>query len=118
MGDFGDFVKEAFVGAPGLPTTAPLSDRVEATDRRMRTVSTLTWLGAFVGAGAAVWMAVLLLGDSDYATGTLVFFGAVFVWGIVVVAMVKTWHFQMQSNSQVMKEILRLQDQQPPPPAP
>ena len=41
----------------------------------------------------------------------LVLYGALFTWAIVAIAMVKLWHFQVQSHTATQKELLRIQHQ-------
>ena len=114
MGDFGDLVRETLVGAPGLgpgPRQLELDERTERLDRRMRTVNWLLWLGVVFGAALAI-VAVVLLATADDSTATkwLVLWGALFVWGILIIAVVKLWHFQMQSDTALAKELFRTQE--------
>ena len=105
MSEFRVLIRETINGDPGLGPALDevgLDERVDALDQRMRTVNSLFWLGGLVGAAIAIGMVVLLAGADD-ATKTkwLVLYGALFVWGILIVAMVKLWHFQMQSHTRL-----------------
>lgn len=113
MSDFIDLIEETFAGNPGLRPgldEVALEERVGALDERMRTVGHLTWLSVPLMFAIALIM-VLLLVTADAGTDIkwLVLYGAVFVWAMLVIAMVKLWHFQMQSDIAMRKEILRTQ---------
>lgn len=113
MSDFTDLVRETFSGSPGLPpglSETPLETRVAALDERMKTVGSMTWIGVTVMFVIAIVMiALLVTADPGTEAKWLVLDGALFVWAIVAIAMVKLWHFQMQSETAMMKEILRVQ---------
>ncbi len=110
MSDFADLVRETFTGTPGLPPVEPLETRVAALDRRMKTVGSMTWIGVTVGFVVAVVMVVLLVTAAPSTeVKWLVLEGTVIVWAVVAIAMIKLWHFQMQSDVATMKEILRVQ---------
>lgn len=73
-------------------------------------MNTSTWVVAAVGAVVAIIMIVLLVGaDAHTETRWLVLDGAVLLWAMLVIAMVKLWHFRMLSATSIQKEILRSQ---------
>ncbi len=113
MSDFTDLIQETFGRAPGLRPgldEMPLGDRVDALDERMKTVGNLTWISVPLMFVIALIMIVLLAtAEPTVEVKWLVLEGAVFVWAMLVVAVVKLWHFQMQSDIATMKEILRIQ---------
>ena len=110
MSDFIDLIRETFAGTPGLPDEQSLDDRVAALDRRMKTVGSMTWIGVTIMfAIAIVTIGLLIAADADTETKWLILYGSLFVWAIVAIAMIKLWHFQMQSDTAAMKEILRIQ---------
>ena len=113
MSDFYAMIRETFSGSPGLPPgldAVSLDERVAALDTRMRTVNSVTWLGALVMLGVAILGLVLLLGaDAGTEVKWLVFYGVLIVWAVMAIAMVKLWHFNMQAETAAMKEILRNQ---------
>ena len=110
MSDFADLIRETFAGTPGLPDQQPLEVRVAALDTRMKTVGSMTWIGVTLMFIIAIAMIVLLVGaGSSTEIKWLVLQGALFMWAIVAIAMIKLWHFQMQSDTAAMKEILRTQ---------
>lgn len=113
MSDFTDLIEETFGGAPGLPPdleTVPLEDRVAALDTRMKTVSNMTWISVPVMFVIALVMILLIVtAEPTSEVKWLVLEGAVFAWAIIAIAMIKLWHFQMQSDIAMMKEILRVQ---------
>jgi hypothetical protein len=113
MSDFADLVQVTFGGSPGLRPgleDEPLDDRIEALDTRMHTVSNITWIGVPLTFVIALVM-LLLIATAEPTTEAkwLVLESAVFVWAIIAIAMIKLWHFQMQSDVAMMKETLRIQ---------
>ena len=113
MSDFADLVRETLRGSAGLPPgldEQPLGRKVAALDQRMRTVSAITWGSVtFMAILGLIMFILLLTADQATETKTLVLYGAIFLWSALAIAMAKLWHFQMQSDTAAMKEILRAQ---------
>jgi small-conductance mechanosensitive channel len=113
MNEFGNMIKEAFLGLEAfdaLPGKAEIQKSIEAFDRRERTMRVLTWVSVFL-------MAALLIGvvvswfqaGADASTKELLTHLALFTFSLTGIGLMKIWFFVMQFQIATLRELKRTQ---------
>jgi hypothetical protein len=113
MKEFGEMLKEAFVGEEPFdpsPGRALLEASIDKFDRRMRTVRYMSWFGV-VFMGAVMFYAVYSFFDAppEAETKKLILWASLFLWSNIGVGMLKFFLMMMINDIGLRKELKRTQ---------
>ena len=113
MKEFGEMLKEAFVGEEPFdprPERSALEGSIAKFDRRMRTVRHMAWFAvSFMGAVMIFAAAQFFRAPEGASAKTIALWVSLFFFASMTVGMAKFWFAMMHNDIALRKELKRTQ---------